>query len=487
MQLPKLSRLRESTAVSTEAPLLRASANGTEDCPDCTGGTRPDGSTCATCGGKGAVRESEDLRTRVDGLERSLSAALGVLRESQSEALGSTFSAVNSATTKTGLKGYEVVLIKEGTGNSSDNRWYTKHGIQEMVASRVCEGMQAYSDHPSLEEEEILPERSIKDLVGSYHDVRLAESSGRAEARAIFVPVQGDGYEWVTTLAEAAVNNRTGKPLVGISLYGLAAGEEGTRPDGSYGPMADLIRPSSGDIVTNAGAGGEFVRRLVESARAKRRALRENQTKETPMTLAELQAKITETASKLREAGSDEERNTITGELEKLAGEKVEMTDGEKLDGLTVEKLAESAPGLVARIRESVKPVETTGPHGDDKTVEQLRGENEQLKGQLREANKTISDTSSAITGMKVLREAKVPTEDAEYYLAKFRESGAKDEAAMKSIVEREQAREATLVSRVRESAGLVGVEGNPGSQGSGEGLIVLDGVPRVEQEAVAA
>ena len=490
MQRPRWSRLRESTAASTEPQLQRAGSEpepgaalantprdaGPTDCPKCSSGLLADGSTCPTCKGAGTVqaekaRESE----RIAELEKLLAATTSRLREANPEILGSTFAPMTAASAG-GAKGYEVVLIKEGLGNSADGRWYTKHAVQELVASGCCEGMQAYADHPSLDEEEFLPERSIKDMVGSYRNVTLAESNGRAEARAVFVPIQGNGYEWVTTLAEAAVGNRTGKPLVGISLYGAAAGEDGKRPDGSFGPMADLVRPTSADIVTNAGAGGEFVRRLMESARALR-----NRNKEmTPMTLKELQAKMQESASRLREADTDEKRTAALDELDKLGKVEVE-TPAPDFTGLTVEKLQESAPSLLATVRESAKAevkIPSTAPEADAA----LKQENEKLTGELRESKKAVADTNMALTGLKVMREAKVAEEDAEFFLAKFREAGARDEASMKDVIEAEKQREDRIVARVRESAGLdFGVEGVPGNTGgSSEGLLDLgESVPK--------
>lgn len=299
--------------------------------------------------------------------------------------------------------------------------------------------------------------------------MRLAESDGKAELRASFVPIKGNGYDWVTTLAENAVANQTGTPLVGISLYGAAAGEDRTRPDGSYGPVADLIRPTSGDVVTNAGAGGKFVRRLMESARAKRAA--HNPQKGSAMKLDELKGKLVESAKRLREAGTDEAARTkALDELDTLAKTEVEAPEP-KLDGLTAEKLQESAPALYSTIRESAKAevqIPATAPEADEK----LRSENEQLKGTL--------------LGLKVLRESEIPAEKAEKYLERFRESNITTEAGMKAVIDRDKELIAEAVQQVQ-SAGLDGlgfVEGNPGRTDDGdEGLLELPGVPKPEKE----
>lgn len=214
------------------------------------------------------------------------------------------------------------------------------------------------------------------------------------------------------------------------------------------------------------------------------------------MTLDELQAKMKESAKKLREAGTDEERKTATDELDTLA--KAEVTAPEPtLDGLTEEKLKESQPTLYQKIRESAKgevKIPATAPEADAS----LKAENEQLAQKLRESegrvaekDKTIAETNGALVGIKVMREAKIPAEDAEYFLGKFREAGASTEDAMKAVIEAEQKREERIVARVRESAGLDFIEGMPGhtTGGTSDGLLDLseDGLPMVEPEKAAA
>ncbi len=432
--------------------------------------------------GFGKAKESE----REKQLLGLIDAMTVRLREAGPEKVSSTFAPFSGSG-----DAYEVVLIREGKGNSADGRWYTRDAISELVSSGVCEGMQAYSDHPSLDEEEFLPERSVRDIVGSYRNVHLAESkTGLAEARATFVPIKGDGYEWITTLAENAIANNASKPLVGISLYGAAAGDDRERPDGSFGPVADLVRPTSGDIVTNAGAGGQFVKRLMESARAMRAARHTPPPKGSAMKLKELQAKMTESAKRLREAGTDEERTKALDELDGLAKAEVEHEEQTpKLDELKVETLKESEP-LWTQIREAFKPeIDAAAEKSGDPDSAALKAENERLKGELdttktklQESERKNQRTDTMFTGAKVLREAKVPEDEHEFFFAKFREANATDEEAMKDVVRIQQEHDERREARMRESLGIGFVEGNPGSTGAGgDGLITLDGVPKVD------
>ena len=202
------------------------------------------------------------------------------------------------------------------------------------------------------------------------------------------------------------------------------------------------------------------------------------------MRLTELASKMKESVQKLREADTDEKRKAEIDALEQLSGEKVDAPEPD-FGQLTVEKLQESAPTLVATLRESAKD-EVKIPASTPEADAALKTENEKLTGEVREAKKAVTDMDTALTGMKVMREAKVPEDDTEYLLSKFREAGARDEGAMKAVIEAEKAREDRIVSRVRESAGLDFVEGVPGSTGStGTGLIDLGPkVPKPEKAA---
>lgn len=536
------------------------------DCPDCTNGMTSKGDVCPTCKGAGSVamRESEvyylresvsqayrdkakeegnalsdgsypiknasdlkdaaqlaasghgnvaaarrliarrakELGVKLDslpGFGKASESTPALLRESEPTRISSTPTGVS-----TRGDAYEVVLIREGKGNAEDGRYYTRHAVQELVSSGVAEGMQAYADHPSLDEEQFLPERSVRDLVGTYSNVTLAESAdGRVEARAIFTPVKGDGYEWVTTLAEEAARKTGGKPIVGISLYGAAAGEDRERPDGTFGPVADLIRPTSGDIVTNAGAGGEFVRRLMESARAKRAAHLTHAEGDHHMKVDVFMGKLREAAKRLREADTDETRTAALGEIDGLAASTVEPEHTPIPDD--PQKLKESAPQAYAKLRESAtsearEQLQKAGEKGaDEKDAEiaTLTGKLQESERRLRESETarqkqdvTISAFNAELAGAKVLRESQVAEDEQEFFITRIRESGAKTEDEMRAIVKQWQDFKGREQQRVRESMGLGFIEGNPGSTGGGEGggLIDLsDDIPTKAAEKAAA
>jgi hypothetical protein len=403
------------------------------------------------------------LRLQID----ALGSQLDRLREGTSVALDRQDTPLSVVKTTDGREGYAVVLIREGRGNTEDNNWYTRESVKDLVDSKRADGMQAYANHPPLDEEDTLPERNVKEIVGTYADVKFAESDGKATATAILVPIKGAGYDWVQTLAEAAASHRGPKPLCGISLYGASAGSFGDRPDGSYGRMVSEIHPTSGDIVTNAGAGGEFVRRLMESART-RRALREtSDRKRDRMKLSELQPKLREAAERVREADTDEKKTAALTELDELAAAEIES------EPLTVDGLAEAQPALIAQLRESAK-------------VEAAK-DNEQLREQLRESQRLNQETAATWDTLRVLKENEVGEEDAPWFLDEVKVRGLRESDAIEQFVKQTIDREKRV--RERAVAAYEGVEGVPGRRPSDDGergLSVLReaGVPTKELAA---
>lgn len=369
----------------------------------------------------GKSKESEEVTARLDKLEGQVD-QFRQLKEAKPGQMAPAFSTPTRVKTSDGQEGYRVVLIREGKGNKEDDQWYTGDAIQEMCESGVCEGMQAYGNHPDLVEEETRPERDVKQLVGHYRDVEHVREANESRAQAIFVPLtlneNNPNFGWVVTLAEAAARSTAPQPICGISLYGLSAGDDGERPDGSFGRMVSMIRPHSADIVTSAGAGGGFIRQVMESAR---RALKTPSQEEIdPMRAITLQEKYKGLAKRLREADPEdtEARETILKEMEALDAEKIDATTD-----LTVESLREAAPKLVESIEAAAKAT-------DGETIEQLKERNSTLEKALGKFNDAISVTEA-------LREAGV-TNPAEirHYANDARKLGYTDADDIKQMVE---------------------------------------------------
>ncbi len=471
-----------------------------QTCPDCTDGWLADGSPCDTCGGSGVLpvtREAElttaarkripksdfaipskapgsgsypihDLAHARNALARAsgkpeedtvkaavyrkypqlkpgstseadrlaqLAAENARLREGRKDVLATTHAPVGKAKTSDGRDGFRMILIQEGQGSTG---YYTPDVLRELVESKRAEGMQAYADHPGLDEEQTLPERSVRDLVGTHHDLRLAESAGKTVIESIFVPIKGPGFEWVNTLAEAASQHPGPKPLAGVSLYGGSEGEYTELPNGGFGWLPSKLLPTSGDIVTNGGAGGEFARQLLESMRQLRASTTPTSTRgATRMQLSELKTKLREAHGELAAADTDEKRTAALGKLDELANADID-TPAPTVDTLP--------PALVESLRESVK--------------QETAKDNEALREQNRDMSVKLGLLVQDQDARRIVREAEIPEADQEWFVQEIKLRGLREADQMKEFVDGQLAH----LERLRESffAGTDGVEGNP-------------------------
>lgn len=344
--------------------------------------------------------------------------------------------------TADGLDAYDVRLIREGRGNQADNNWYTAGALREGVKTAAFEGMQAYGNHPTEDEERTRPERDVRQLVGHYERARMVEATAAqpAEVRAIFVPLAGTDYDWVRSLAEGAIRARktTGRELAGISLFGECFGKNGTAPDGKPAYIVARLIPDSGDIVTRAGAGGGFLanRRLMESLRGLPSLIHHSKPPGGgPMLLTELKQKLADASKKMREAGTLSETDEARASV--LVTEA--MAEFDSLATVTIDEPAAAAADgdLAGKLRESETARETLQKERDDATAATQKYERQLLI-------------------VKALREAKVPEADQAFVLPDLERCTTEDE--MKAVIKREADRTEAIAQRVRESLG--GIEG---------------------------
>lgn len=293
------ARLRESVA-ATQLPQLQRG----EDDPELDAA---DGETAAEAKPKKKKRNRESFRL--------------LLRE--------------AAITKTG-GAYEATIVREGPGNPSDSNYYTPEALREAVRTGLFEGLQAYANHPTATEERDRPERDVRALVGHFREARFI-AGHPAEVRAKFIPVSGAGYEWVTSLIESALAAPKNRPLIGISIDGYGhAPDQQTIGGRTYNMVREVTHLGSADIVTRAGAGGMFHRRLQEAWRTHTPALQAGHiaSKEVRMKPAKLQEKV----------------KAALADLEKAAG----LTDehGDEADRLVTNGMATLREAATARLKE---------------------------------------------------------------------------------------------------------------------------------------
>lgn len=138
-----------------------------------------------------------------------------------------------------------VTLIRPGW--SQNGRYYAPEVLAR--ARGLFEGGQAYADHPSRAERKDRPERSVRDLVGYYEDVRQ-EQDGRLTAN--FHVVQ----EWLRPIVSASVKENA--RLAGLSINALGETRQG-EIGGKRGIIVENIaKHNSTDVVTTPAAGGKF-------------------------------------------------------------------------------------------------------------------------------------------------------------------------------------------------------------------------------------
>ena len=186
---------------------------------------------------------------------------------------------------------FRCILIQEGLGNFGDAYYYTREALVSAVA--VFEGKKIYADHPARDEEQTRPERSVKDVLGHFENVRLEEGKdGRSMLTADVVILSGESYGWARELMSHAVDYSTKYPdkdFVGLSINAKGDAtqvpleewvKEASIPASSLEKLrqaqengVDQIRlvtaireAISCDMVTEAGAGGRIIK-LIEGAK----------------------------------------------------------------------------------------------------------------------------------------------------------------------------------------------------------------------------
>lgn len=181
---------------------------------------------------------------------------------------------------------FHVILIEEGLGNLRDGFYYTKEALKSAIP--LFEGKKIFADHPTLSEEEERPERSVRDVVGHFENVRYSETEdgrGFLEAEAVVLP--DESYRWARSLMRHAVEYSSKYPdknFIGLSINAGGSAESVMLeeflktypiPDSAKRKLEDALRErdeirvvskiesaTSCDLVTEAGAGGKVLKIL---------------------------------------------------------------------------------------------------------------------------------------------------------------------------------------------------------------------------------
>lgn len=386
---------------------------------------------------------------------------------------------IREATVKKADGGYEVTIVREGPGNPTDKRYYSKQALQKAVTDGKFEGLQAYLNHPTRVEERDRPERDVTAIAGHFTEARFVDGSP-AEVRAKFIP-GGMDKDRVISLIESAISSPADKPLIGISIDGYGHTDKKDINGVSYHVVREVTHLGSADIVTRAGAGGRFHRRMQESSINPGMAKgRPDTSKEATMNAAELQNKVRAAASKLAEASALADGDETAGPMIEEGLSMLREAADAKIESETVEKIVE-------------KRVEVPVAAGDEK-ADELAVKVRETETKLTEAVAAVDaekaahkDTAdelaimkSAQSAVKVMREADVPAKLQDAWFADV--AAKQDETAMVAMVERKLAERQAILDEVRESVGVEGagprvpaLAGSTNGSGGLYGLLGLD------------
>lgn len=246
-----------------------------------------------------------------------------------------------------------VLLIRSGPGNLADRHFYTAAALTNAVNAKIFEGAVCFIDHPTPDEEEQIPERSVSRMGGwfsdatiaPYKDAVLGECTG---VYADFHPQDGreDVSSMLRTCAQYARRYPT-KAYVGLSISARGDGTTATI-DGEEWNRVDLISEvESVDIVTRAGAGGTFLP-MRESYRMAKTATTKNRESVTVDS-----KKVAAGVTALRESAKSKILEVIKLLEIKEAGVSLSAEQDQALDralgivdGGAIDKIIDSATGV---------------------------------------------------------------------------------------------------------------------------------------------
>lgn len=244
----------------------------------------------------------------------------------------------------------EVTIIRPGW--SANGKFYGAPVLAAAVP--LYEGVRAYVNHPTPQEERDRPERDLRDLAGRYRSVHVGPD-GSIMATLHFY----ESARWAYALAkEDPEAVQLSHDARGTMRQGSIAGKSGQ--------LVEAIKAvKSVDLVTEAAAGGQ-INRLVASKRPDPE--KGDKTVDIKELLKQLkEADLDEGAKKQLLDGLREARpeivQAITDEVEsRVYGKKDEVTKAIKEAQGRVEKLAEAVQDLTAEnktLREKATAVET--------------------------------------------------------------------------------------------------------------------------------
>lgn len=308
-----------------------------------------------------------------------------------------------------------VVIITEGLGNLRDRNYYAKSAVESCV--QVFAGKQFYVDHPSKDDEENRPERTMRDLAGYFFDTSLGmvpdlETGDQLSAcfASLKFAMEAEPGRLAFAQVKAAIEYQKRFPgskdvYCGISINGGGV----SHPDQIGGLPVNMVteikEAFSADIVTKPARGGKFLAVFTEAQKEMAEYRRQ-------LALGVRATEAAERARGLSRQRSTNMREKLTEARKAVADEaKKAMLTGDGLTGI-----GDKMSKLVAAINEP--------PEDPDDLIADIQGDLDALDSLLDD-----------VKSMKQQAEAKRKAAEQEAKMAK------QDEA--KKAAEDEQRRKA--------------------------------------------
>ncbi len=220
-----------------------------------------------------------------------------------------------------------VIIIKAGF-NSDKSRYYPADMLKRDYG--VFEGQKMYADHPTKEEDKVLPERSIKNTgwVAVLKNVTCDENGTVTGVAEIIEP-------WLMTKL-ATLRDKKLLSEMGISINALGNASKATIDGTETLVIEEFTGSRSVDFVTEPGAGGNVT--FYESDRnrdidlVELSGLKERRPDLVKLIEASVRAEITKEVKKAME--NEEKIRELEGQIEtlttELTGLKTKMAEAEK-------------------------------------------------------------------------------------------------------------------------------------------------------------
>ena len=143
-------------------------------------------------------------------------------------------------------KGRATVIVIKAGFNATEDRYYPAEMLRRDYG--IFEGMKMYADHPTKEEDDARPERSIKDWVATLTEVKCDDKGTVTGIAEIVEP-------WLMSKL-AALREKGMLSEMGISINALGWATKGTIEGKDTLIVEKLDACRSVDFVTEPGAGG---------------------------------------------------------------------------------------------------------------------------------------------------------------------------------------------------------------------------------------